>query len=52
MVRELRIFVPDQVHRRLEEVCRELNISVQDVLLRAIVKTLEDFERAGRGGRR
>jgi len=50
MAREIRIIIPDQIYERIIKICRELHISTQDILIRAIVKTLEDFEKAG-GGR-
>lgn len=52
MVKELKVVVPDQIYKRIIAICKELNISTQDILLRSLVKTIEDFEKVGRGGRR
>jgi len=52
MAREFRIIVPDRVARRINEICRELKITPQDLILRAIVKVLEEFEDVGKGERR
>jgi len=48
MAREIRIIIPDKIYERIMKICRELHISTQDILMRAIVKTLEDFEKTER----
>ena len=52
VVKEIRLVVPDRVYERLTKIARETKVSVQDLMLRAIVKTLEEFENIGKGGRR
>lgn len=45
--------VPDEVGEKIDKICEELRISVQDIMLRAIVKVIEEFEKKpGRGRRR
>ena len=44
MVKEIRIYVPDEVYRRLKKIEFENKITIQDLLLRAIIKVIEEFE--------
>jgi len=48
-LKEIRIIVPDSVYQRLMKIAKEAKVSIQDIMLRAIVKTLEEFENIGRG---
>jgi len=52
MARELRVLVPNQVYERILKICKEIGATPQDLLMRAIVKVLEEFEMVGREGRR
>jgi len=45
VVKKIEIFVPDPVYERLERIERKYRVSKQDVLLRMLVKTIEEFER-------
>ena len=45
MVKEIRIFVPDEIYKRMEKISNELKISLQDLILRTLVKVLEEFEK-------
>jgi len=51
MVKEIRIYVPDQVYNRLRRIEEQWNIAIGDIILRAIVKVIEEFEKEGKGGR-
>lgn len=48
MARKVVVVVPDTVAERIRRVCEEYNVTPQDLLLRAIVKVLEEFEVGGR----
>ena len=50
-MKEIRVVVPDQVYQKLREISKETGISVSDIILRAIVKVLEEFEKVKKGGR-
>lgn len=52
MAKMIRVVVSDALYNRLLEFSRKTGISIQDIMIRAIVKALEDFERVGKGGRR
>ncbi len=52
MSREIKLVLPEPIYKRIMDICRELRVTPQDILLRAIVKTLDEFEEVGRGGRR
>lgn len=45
MVKELKLYVPDEVYKRIEKIENELGISKQDLILRALVKVIEEFEK-------
>ena len=49
MVKEIRVYVPDEVWWKLHNIEKEMNVTMQDLLLRAIVKVLEEFEKEGKG---
>jgi len=44
VARTIKIVVPDEVYARIKSVCEKYNISPQDLILRAFVKILEEFE--------
>mgnify|MGYP000200337157 CR=1 FL=1 len=44
MARQIRIVVPDEIYVRIKSICEKYNISSQDLILRALVKILEEFE--------
>jgi len=52
VVREIRILVPDEIYNKLRKIGEELRVSMQDLMLRAIVKALEDFEKIEKRARR
>lgn len=52
VARRISIVVSDVLYQRLREFSEKTGISIQDIMVRAIVKALEDFEKVGRGGRR
>jgi len=41
-IRELRILVPKKVYDKLEDLEKRLNVRKEDVILRALVKTIEE----------
>ena len=43
-MKEIRLVIPDQVYDKILKVCEELGITPQDLLMRAIVKVLEEFD--------
>jgi len=45
MPKEIRIVVPDPVWERIQRICRRYLISEQDLILRTLVKVLEEFEK-------
>jgi len=45
VVREIKIFVPDPIFERLEAIERRYRITKQDIILRTLVKVIEEFER-------
>ena len=52
MAKELRIVLPDAVWRRLQKISKETGITVQDIMIRAVVRAIEDFENIGKRGRK
>jgi len=48
MAREIRLTIPDQIYARIVQICKEANISPQDIIMRAIVKVIEEFEKIGK----
>ena len=52
MAKTIRVVVPDAIYQRMRKLGEEHGITIQDIMIRAIVKALEDFERVGKGGRR
>jgi len=45
----LKLHIPEQIMQRLREIEEKYRIPLQDVLLRALLKTIEEFERAEEG---
>jgi len=41
-IRELRIMVPRKVYEKLEELEKRLNVRKEDIILRALVKVIEE----------
>ena len=41
---ELKIVVPRKIYERLEEIERKAGVKKEDIVVRAIVKVLEEFE--------
>ena len=52
MAKTIRVVVPDAIYQRMRKLGEEHGITIQDIMIRAIVKALEDFEKVGKGGRR
>jgi len=48
MARKLELLIPDQIHSRIMQICKVMGITPQDLLMRAIVKTIEEFEKLGK----
>jgi len=44
MVKELKIYLPDEIYARMQSIEKKYKISIQDILLRSIIRTLEEFE--------
>lgn len=40
---ELKIYVPPTIYKKLMDIQEQYKINLQDILLRAIVKTIEEF---------
>jgi len=45
MVKELKIYLPDELYARMMSIEKKHKITIQDILLRTIVKTIEEFEK-------
>jgi len=45
MPRKLELYIPDRLYNRLRKIEKEYSITIQDILLRSIMKTIEEFER-------
>jgi len=43
-MKEIKIVVPDQIYDRIIKICKEIGATPQDLLMRSIVKVLEEFE--------
>lgn len=44
-MKEIRILVPDNIYKRIRRICEDIGITPQDLLTRALVKVLEEFEK-------
>jgi len=44
MVKEMKIYVPEEVLKRIERIEQKYRISRQDLILRALIKVIEEFE--------
>jgi len=51
LAKTIKIVVSEQLYSRIVEISKTMNISVQDILIRAIVRALEDFEKIKKGGK-
>ena len=45
LVKKLELYVPDEVYKRLREIEEKYKISMQDLILRTLLKVIEEFER-------
>jgi len=45
MVVKIEVYLPDKVYERLKKIEKEQGVKMQDILIRAIVKVIEEFEK-------
>jgi hypothetical protein len=47
--KRISIVVPATIWDRLEKASKEQDMTVEDLLMRAVIKVIEEFEKGGRG---
>jgi len=45
MVRKIEVYIPDPVYERIRKITKKYGITLQDLLIRTLVKVIEEFEK-------
>lgn len=44
MVKLLKVYVSEDVYNRLKKIEKEYKVTIQDLMIRALIKVIEEFE--------